>query len=176
MADLAIELSGRIDAPPEFVWSKLVDPDGSPDWLEDVQEVAVDGFERRSWRAGERWVDGQLVELAPQRRLSVRLDAPNALVREARLSVDLRAEERGTGFTLAVDASPSGLGRMLRPWLRLRTEIAMYRAIRSFRSATEEALAICRRRLAARPARRGALEGFAAAEAATHEVQHPADN
>jgi uncharacterized protein YndB with AHSA1/START domain len=172
VADLAVELSGRIEAPPEFVWCKLVDPEGSSDWLEDVQEVAVDGFERRSWRSGERWVEGRLLELAPQRRLSVRLDAPTSLLREARLSVELAGEEHGTRFTLAVDAAPNRLGRVLRPWLRLRTEIALHRAVRSFRSATEEALAACRKRAAARPTRRAPLAALvAASEGASRDPQ-----
>jgi polyketide cyclase/dehydrase/lipid transport protein len=171
VADLAVELSGRIEAPPEFVWSKLVDPDGSSEWLEDVEEVAVDGFERRSWRSGERWVEGRLVELTPQRRLSVRLDAPMPLLREAQLSIELTGEERGTRFTLALDGAPSGLGRVLRPWLRLRTEIALHRAVRSFRSATEEALAACRKRSAARPARRAPLAALVAASDSTRDPQ-----
>lgn len=140
VANFELSLKGHVSAGPGRVWSHLLDQEAIPCWLEGVSAVAADG-DRFLVRAGQDdsrdWISGEVLEADPRRRLELRLEDPAPNVREARIALTLSPDEAGTFFELVVVGVPSLLGGLMLPWLRLRSEVAMARAVRGFRAALE---------------------------------------
>ncbi len=140
MANFELSMNGHITAAPGRVWAHLVDQEAIPCWLDGVSSVVSDGDEFLV-HAGEEfglgWTSGEVIEADPRHRLQLRLDAPAANLIEARVEVVLTPAEGGTRYQLNVVGVPSLFGSMLLPLLRLRTEVAMARAVRGFRAALE---------------------------------------
>ncbi len=153
MADSTLHHSGRLDIVPEAVWPALSDLDRVADWHDAiVGSAAVPGGDptRRRWRVGSRWIEGEIVGLEPQRRIAVRLREPATLVREALVTVTVEPAERGTTLRIELSLTTPALAAPLGPWLRLRAEVELHRALRSFRSWLGDRLALAKRAAAMR--------------------------
>lgn len=140
MATFELQTNGHIAAAPGRVWAHLLDQEAIRCWLDGVTTVVMDGDEflvRMGEEAGEGWISGEVLDLEPRERLVLRLEAPAANLVEARVEVALAPAEVGTTYELKVVGVPSLLGSLMLPILRLRTEVAMARAVRGFRSGVE---------------------------------------
>lgn len=140
MATFELTTTGHIAAAPGRVWAHLLDQEAIRCWLDGVTSVVSDGDEflvRMGEESGEGWISGAVVDMDPRQRLTLRLDAPATNLIEARIEIELHAEEVGTTYELKVIGVPSVFGSLMLPLLRLRTEVAMARAVRGFRSAVE---------------------------------------
>jgi uncharacterized protein YndB with AHSA1/START domain len=141
MASFAVEVSGRIAAPPSLVWEALTDLGSVAEWLDRVDEVepaAADDPVARRWRVGRRWVVGGIVEVEPRRKVVIVLREATSFLRQVRVVVRVAAAERGTSYRVELVGDAAGIASPLRPWLRLRSEIELHRAVRGFRAFVEE--------------------------------------
>lgn len=147
-----LQASAVLAAPPDLVWSRLVDRDAVAGWLDDVDiSGSPKGFATR--RATEPCcspVEGRILEIDREHRLRVVLRAPWRMLRE--IELDLRLDPEDVGTRLSVDATYelSWVGWLARPLVRLRADVALRRAARSFRAAVEDEAARRRRRAARR--------------------------
>lgn len=140
MANFELSLNGHVAAAPGRVWAHLVDQEAIPCWLDGVSAVVMDGDEflvHSGEESGLGWISGEVVEADPRRRLQIRLETPAANLIEARVDLTLTPEDGGTVFEMNVVGVPSFFGALMLPLLRLRTEVAMARAVRGFRAALE---------------------------------------
>jgi uncharacterized protein YndB with AHSA1/START domain len=145
-----LQASAVLAAPRDLVWRRLVDRDAVAGWL-DVVDIpgSPKGFATR--RATEPCcspVEGRVLEIDRERRLRVVLSAPWRMLRE--IELDLRLDPEDVGTRLSVDATYElrWLGWLARPLVRLRADVALRRAARSFRAAVEDEAARRRRRAA----------------------------
>jgi len=148
----SLQAHSFLAAPPEVVWRHLVDRDSVASWLEGIEALTGGGDRFATRRTSEPCsvpIEGRVLQLVPAQRLRVVLRAPWRLLREIELAVELTAAERGTRIDAEVTYRLTLLGRLLRPLVRLRAEIALHRASRGFRAALEDELARSRHR--ARP-------------------------
>ncbi|HZR84380.1 MAG TPA: SRPBCC family protein [Candidatus Binatia bacterium] len=141
MPGFEVEVSGRVAAPPVLVWEALTDLSSVAEWLDRVDEVdagpePVAGEGR--WRVGRRWVVGGIVEVEPRRKLVLVLREATSLVRQVRVAIRIAPGDRGTAFHVHLAGDAAGIATPLRPWLRLRAEIELHRAVRGFRAWIEE--------------------------------------
>jgi uncharacterized protein YndB with AHSA1/START domain len=147
MSEFAIELSGRVGAPLALVWNTLTDLETVAAWLDRVEdaEASEHGPDHRRWRVGRRWIVGGIVEVEPRRKVVLVLREASSLIRQIRIVVHIAAAERGTAFRVELAGDAAGLATPLKPWLRLRAEIELHRAVRDFRAWIEERAARDRR-------------------------------
>jgi uncharacterized protein YndB with AHSA1/START domain len=142
MANFSVDLSGRLAVPLQLAWAALTDLAAAPEWLDRVEESDADAsdlaWSEARWRVGRRWIRGTVVELEAPRRLVLRLRDATSLLPELRVTVRVAAADRGTSFRVEVSGDASGIALALRPWLRLRAEIELHRAVRGFRAWIEE--------------------------------------
>lgn len=146
MATFDLSMTGHIASAPARVWAHLLDQEAIRCWLDGVTSVVSNGDEFLV-RMGDDgafdddgagdWIRGEVVEMEPRERLVLRLEAPAANLVEARVEVKLSSDEVGTIYELNVVGVPSLFGSLMLPLLRLRTEVAMARAVRGFRSGIE---------------------------------------
>jgi hypothetical protein len=97
-----------------------------------------------------------VADFDPERRLRVTFRAPWRLLRSIELDVTLHPEDVGTRVDVLATYELRGLAVLLRPLVRLRAEIALHRAARALRAATEDESARRRKLRATRPASAGA--------------------
>lgn len=147
MAAFDLITSGHVASAPARVWTHLLDQESIGCWLDGVTSVVSDGNEFLVRMGGEgaspaddtvaARIRGEVVEVDPPKKLVVRLVAPAPHLVEARVEVKLSSDEAGTLYELRVVGVPSRFGSWMLPFLRLRTEVAMARAVRGFRSGIE---------------------------------------
>lgn len=140
MANFELSATGHLSANPAQVWAHLVDQDATPCWLEGVTSVVMDGDQLLVHLGGDLgpgWITGEVVGAEPRERLELRLETPAANLAEARVEIVLHEDDVGTIYELNVTGLPSLLGSLMTPLLRLRTEVAMARAIRGFRASLD---------------------------------------
>ena len=140
MSKVELRATGHLTATPAQVWAHLVDQDATPCWLEGVTSVVVDGDQllvHLGDELGAGWIVGDVVRAEPRRQLEFRLETPAANVAEARVEIRLSEDDAGTVYELEVTGLPSLFGSLMLPLLRLRTEVAMARAVRGFRASLE---------------------------------------
>ncbi len=159
MANFELSATGHLSANPAQVWAHLVDQDATPCWLEGVSSVVMDGDQLMVHLGGDLgpgWITGEVVSASvtrdaltgevvpqpslraePRERLELRLEAPAANLAEARVEIVLHEDEAGTIYELNVTGLPSLFGSLMTPLLRLRTEVAMARAVRGFRASLD---------------------------------------
>jgi hypothetical protein len=150
----SLQARGFLAAPPDVVWRHLVDRDSVSSWLDGIETLTGRGDRFSTRRASEPCsapIEGRVLQLVAAQRLRVVLRGPWRLLREIELVVELAAADGGTRIDTEATYRLTPLGRLLRPFVRLRAEIALRRASRGFRAALEDELAR-RRRTTARPA------------------------
>ena len=140
VAKFEFHLRGHFQASPGRVWAQLVDQEALATWLAGVGALAADGDRfllRLQGGANANWVEGQVLEVEPRRRLVVEVRDPTAQIAELRIGVSLEASEGGTRFALDVRGVASLVGLLVWPLVRLRAEVAMAQASRDFRGALD---------------------------------------
>jgi uncharacterized protein YndB with AHSA1/START domain len=165
---ILLEADGFVAAPPDVVWSQLVDRESVAAWVDDIEPLSGAGERfatRRSSAPCSPTIEGRVTHLERERRLALVLHGPWRLLREIALEIDLSPDEGGTRVRLRAIHSLRWAGLLLRPLLRLRAQIALHRASRGFRAAIDDEMAR-RRRALARPRDRhaGAARRRSAAE------------
>lgn len=156
-------------ASPDVVWGQLVDCDSVSAWFEGIESLSgsAESFStRRGTEPCACPVEGCVGDFDPERRLRVTFRAPWRLLRSIELEVTLRPEDGGTRVDALATYELRGLGVLLRPLVRLRAEIALHRAARALRAATEDESA--RRRKLRGP--RAAATGAATRPAPSHDA------
>lgn len=146
----SLQARGFLAAPPDVVWRHLVDRESVSSWLDGIERLTGGGDRFATRRASEPCsaaVEGRVLQLVAPERLRLVLRAPWRLLREIEISVELSAQDGGTRLDAETTYRLTWLGRLLRPWVRLRAEIALHRASRGFRASVEDEIA--RRRRAA---------------------------
>lgn len=162
----ALQVRGFLAAPPDVVWRHLVDRDSVASWLDGIDALTGGGDRFTTRRADEPSsapVEGRVLQLVPGERLRIELRAPWRLLRGIELTIELTPVDGGTRIGVEATYRLTLLGRLLRPLVRLRAEVALHRASRGFRSSLEDELARSRRSAARsggdtrRPSHRGSL-------------------
>ncbi|HYC24283.1 MAG TPA: SRPBCC family protein [Candidatus Bathyarchaeia archaeon] len=143
MATAEVKLEGRLAAPAWVVWSRLSDLEALASWLDEADDIHVTGrgrFAKRRFRLGGRVVEDEVLELVPGRRLGLALRGLSPWLAGAYLRADLLADDDGTRLVLKLHLAirPRWLGPIVKPLVRLRAEVALYRVLRAFRSWIEE--------------------------------------
>jgi uncharacterized protein YndB with AHSA1/START domain len=141
MSGFSIELSGRVGAPLPMVWEALTDLESAAQWLDrvdDAEHAVGEGAQQSRWRVGRRWIVGGIVEIEPRRKVVLVLRDTSSLIRQVRVVVRLSPGDRGTWFHVELAGDAAGMAAPLKPWLRLRAEIELHRAVRGFRAWIEE--------------------------------------
>lgn len=140
--------AGLVSAPADVVWHQLVDRDSVSGWLEGIDRLTGSGRRfatRRANSPGSAPIEGRVLELEPGARVRLVLSAPWRLLREIELEIRLAPEGPATRVDVhAVHRLRRGAWLLL-PFLRLRAEVALLRAIRGFRAAVEDEVARLRR-------------------------------
>jgi len=159
-------------ASPDVVWGQLVDRDSVADWFEGLESLSgsTESFSTRRATEGPCScpLEGSVDALEPERHLAVTFRAPWRLLRSIALDVTLHPEDAGTRVQILAAYELRGVGLLLRPLVRLRAEVALYRAVRAFRAAAEDETA--RRRRAPRAGQQGFAPSRAAAPAPSHDA------
>jgi hypothetical protein len=140
MSQIEFEVAGFLAADPTRVWSRLIDSESVAEWLDDVTSVASDGEGGVARLAGSdcrSWIDVRVTDLEPRRHLALHLDRPSALLRDARVRVELTPDAAGTAYRLGVVCRPYLLARPFSPLVRLRAEVALQRAVRGFKALVD---------------------------------------
>ena len=148
MSAFEVELSGRIAAPPETAWAMLADRDAVSHWLEDVESVSGDGdrlLVRYAPGADGEWIEGTIRKLVPRERLALALSQPSRLLSQADVDLELGPHDGGTSYRLKVACHARPLWSVLSPFLRIRTQVALHRAVRGFRAELDARVAAERR-------------------------------
>ena len=147
MPSFRLQASAVLAAPRDLVWSRLVDRDAVAGWLDDVDlSGSPERFAtRRATEPCASPVEGRVLAIDRERRRRVVLRAPWRLMRRIEIDLQLHPEEVGTRLSVDATYGLSWLGWVLRPLVRLRADIALRRAARSFRAAVEDEAARRRR-------------------------------
>jgi len=134
-----LRASGNVPAPPGRVWAQLLDRDRIPGWLEGIATVGGEGervLVRREQDPAS--IQGRVSDFDPRRRLALRFAEPTSLLREVRIEIALADADGGTDYDVRVHAEPRGVGSLLSPLLRFRSEVALVRAVGGFRAALDD--------------------------------------
>jgi len=137
----SLEAGGFIAAPPDVVWSQLIDRESVSAWLDGIEHLSGVGERfatRRATQPCSQAIEGRVVRMERQRHLGLLLRAPWRLLREIELDIQLASEDRGTRVELRASYRLRWPGWLLQPWLRLRARIALHRASRGFRAAIDD--------------------------------------
>lgn len=172
MPSFSLTTEASLLASPDVVWGQLVDRDSVADWFEGLESLSGSNESFSTRRATEGPcscpLEGSVDAFEPERHLAVTFRAPWRLLRSIALDVTLRPEDAGTRVELGARYELRGIGALLRPLVRLRAEVALYRAVRAFRAAAEDESA--RRRRAPRAGQQGFAPSRAASLAPSHDA------
>ncbi len=164
MPSFSLTTEASLLASPDVVWGQLVDRDSVAGWFEGLESLSGSNESFSTHRATDGPcscpLEGSVDAFEPQRHLAVTFRAPWRLLRSIALDVTLEPEDGGTHVRIRASYELRGVGALLRPLVRLRAEVALYRAVRAFRAAAEDESAARRRRVP-----RAAQPGFAPSRA-----------
>jgi uncharacterized protein YndB with AHSA1/START domain len=150
VAEFSLRAAGVVNAPAELVWRHLVDRESVSSWLDGVERLTGAGDRFATRRANEPCsvpIEGRVLELGSDSHVRLLLRAPWRLLREIEVDIALSPDPDGPGTDVVVHAvfRLRALAWLLQPLLRLRAEVALYRAVRGFRAAVEDEAARRRR-------------------------------
>jgi len=142
MRTAEVKLEGTLAAAPEVIWSRLVDLEELPIWLEGVEGLTViaEGpTTRRRFQLRNRAL-GDEVLAVPGNRLGFAVTGISRWIPEAYLQAELYPDRDGTRLVtrLRLSLRPNLIAPLLRPIVRLRAEVWLLRAMRNLRSWIEE--------------------------------------
>jgi hypothetical protein len=144
----SLATGGFLAAPSDIIWDQLVDRESVSAWLEGIERLSGVGERfatRRATAPCSKPVEGRVLRMERPRRIGVVLRAPWRLLHEIELDIVLEPEDGGTRVDLHATYRLRWLGGLVRPWLRLRAQIALHRASRGLRAAIDDEMARRRR-------------------------------
>ena len=148
MLHFSLATGGFLAAPSDIVWGQLVDRESVSAWLEGIERLSGVGERFATRRAAapcSQPIEGRILWMERPRRIGLVLRAPWRLLHEIELDIVLGPEDGGTRVDLRATYRLRWLGWLVRPWLRLRAQIALHRASRGLRAAIDDEMARRRR-------------------------------